>query len=583
MLICLNTGNHSSPYVTARSLVRDLAHPRSIAMAKKCIQKCINDHPKCKAAAGTGMTPIPIVPTRLIDCGTSVLTDEFLIRIVRTTITKSLETGVDNLAPVQYDYAALSYVWGKPQNSNKDMEISPCSTTKNIKDRMSSGVKMRFLPATIRDAITVTRGLGLRWLWVDAMCILQDSKEDKMNELPKMRSLYRNSYITITAASASGSEEGFLHTRKPGSHINDSVIPFITSEQGTTKVVRGKIYLSPVWTQYDESQEPINTRAWCLQERMLPTRTLVFASHTLQYRCNTETSNIGNGLCAISSSPAGPDLAPLLLSGHRGSTEAGTLNEQKLSSCWASVVTEYTARNLTVSSDKLNAVAGMAELFYLTFSSPSRYLAGIWDIRSGGLPTDSSLVAFIKGLLWFKDYNNLYTRPDQYRAPSWSWASVNGRVILESIDDRINPDRAAMHEETVEACCEVDDCSTELVDTRVMFGEVRDGVLKIRAVAVEVGIIVSNNYSKIQIPEMVWEGKVVGTAFWDAEEKRDDEERVTAVPLLCNRKAGYAEGVLLAHVGDRKWRRIGYFNSAEDSTAVVDWLDHIEVNNITVV
>ena len=82
---------------------------------------------------------------------------------------------------------------------------------------MVNSIDMAILPQSIQDAITVTRMLDLRYPWVDALCILQDSSSNKERELSRMENIYRNSYVTICAASARGCHEGFLKKRsRPG-------------------------------------------------------------------------------------------------------------------------------------------------------------------------------------------------------------------------------------------------------------------------------------------------------------------------------------------------------------------------------
>jgi hypothetical protein len=101
-------------------------------------------------------------------------------------------------------YIALSYVWGEPQAH---------STTQDRLEMYQGGIELSALPQTIRDAIRVTHSLGYRFLWIDSLCILQDSDEDKRNEIGNMRSIYSDSSLVIIAASAKKVGDGFLQTR----------------------------------------------------------------------------------------------------------------------------------------------------------------------------------------------------------------------------------------------------------------------------------------------------------------------------------------------------------------------------------
>jgi len=102
-------------------------------------------------------------------------------------------------------YAALSYIWGKPQTYRLLM-----SNIDEFKNRINS----KDLPLTIMDAVKCAHELGLRYLWVDGLCIIQDSQEDKAKEIGRKSSIYQNAHITISAAMAKSCDEGFLGTRE---------------------------------------------------------------------------------------------------------------------------------------------------------------------------------------------------------------------------------------------------------------------------------------------------------------------------------------------------------------------------------
>lgn len=103
-------------------------------------------------------------------------------------------------------YVALSYCWGGPQKVT--------TTIATLQSRIS-GLNFESLPRTLQDAITVTRLLGFKYLWVDALCIVQDSTTDKIAEINSMGNVYKNATITIAAANASSVNEGFLEKENP--------------------------------------------------------------------------------------------------------------------------------------------------------------------------------------------------------------------------------------------------------------------------------------------------------------------------------------------------------------------------------
>jgi hypothetical protein len=116
--------------------------------------------------------------------------------LVRLHISKAQERG---------QYAALSHCWGGEQ--------AAATTIANLRAQ-TQGIPTQSLRATILDAIKVTRGTGLRYLWVDTLCIVQDDSEDKHTGISTMGSIYKNATFTIAAFSAERASEGFLFNSK---------------------------------------------------------------------------------------------------------------------------------------------------------------------------------------------------------------------------------------------------------------------------------------------------------------------------------------------------------------------------------
>ena len=91
-----------------------------------------------------------------------------------------------------------------------------CQTAKTtrvtLKDRMR-GIRIETLPKSFRDAIMICRALGIRFLWIDSLCIIQQDAEDWERECSRMRDVYRNSYLTISIARSRGSSDGCFSTR----------------------------------------------------------------------------------------------------------------------------------------------------------------------------------------------------------------------------------------------------------------------------------------------------------------------------------------------------------------------------------
>jgi hypothetical protein len=179
---------------------------------------------------------------------------------------------------------------------------------------------------------------------VDALYILQDSNEDKSFEISMMEQVYRDSLVTIVAAN-SGVTQGFLQLRKmPMESFN---IPFRLSESqfGTMSVQE----LDE--REYEEFEEPINKRAWTLQESMLAQRYLIYSSHTLQWRCNACARNHGNSLHLIHYSDEEQTSRSFYTLNKPASDSEGELGR------WMRLVSIYLERSSSLFRDKLNAIS----------------------------------------------------------------------------------------------------------------------------------------------------------------------------------------------------------------------------------
>ncbi|KAF2197480.1 HET-domain-containing protein [Delitschia confertaspora ATCC 74209] len=355
---------HDNPAATEireRPLTTDIGLDSSYDFIQRCFDQCHNTHGGCTKVTG-------IFPSRLIDVGS-----QFPISGVTLYWPAEGESG---------KYAALSYCWGGQQ---------PLQTTHNTAQDFTDGIIFAQLPKTIQDAIVTTFKLGLRYIWIDCLCIIQDDPEDVTREIAKMSQIFQQAFVTISASSARNVNEGFLDPRTP--EIDSRLkLPYQTAEgsMGVVIIERPQMY-SP-------EQEPINLRAWTLQKRMLSRNILNFGSRDLWWVCQSAVVH-DNGHDTLANPPQGGH--------HLLHTNSNSLES------WRSVVQDYTSRFLTFSSDKLPAISGVAEEYAKIFSWT--YLAGLWQFC---LPSE---------LLWSKVRSDI-SRPPLQRAPSWSWASVDGEI-----------------------------------------------------------------------------------------------------------------------------------------------------------
>ena len=343
------------------------------------------------------------------------------------------------------DYAALTHCWGGGK---------PFSTSSANLALRSVAFDLAELPRTFQDAVKVTRRLGLRYLWIDSICIVQDSRDDWAKESMKMGDIYAGSSVTIAATQAPNSETGFLRDREPSVRIQ-------VADRKNRQLTFGLLPPIPhnynTWDSYppQASGARMTTRAWCFQERILSPRVLHFTKAEVvlvcrsQNKCECHQDNLSeydNNDLAYSMSPMAREL-PL---------------HTDFSNFWMSIVMDYTRGQLTVEMDRLPALAGVARR--MEKYSPGRYLAGMWE------------QGLARQLPWFcsSDYGNACRLPE-YAAPTWSWASAKGDVLPFSIHDSYPFGR-------FKPVCTVVECRCVGVDgSPGSYGQVQSGFLRVKS------------------------------------------------------------------------------------------------------
>ncbi|KAI4864563.1 HET-domain-containing protein [Hypoxylon rubiginosum] len=347
-------------------------------------QECLDTHKNCPKGK-----PESELPTRVLDLGES---EAAPIRLYEPPDGKKAA------------YASLSHCWGGKINS---------ITTEANKATRRDAMDFDDLPQNFKDAIHVTRALGIRYLWIDALCIIQDSKEDWFREAAKMQSVYAGASVVISALDAAGSTAGFLKpNRVPLAILND--------EYAVQKVFRElNDYLIEC---------PLVRRGWCMQERLLANPILHIGAEQMFWECHTEFK-CEDGRKYTGDSD-GHVMAEFLTIRKRIGVSAARRAELDFRS-WYQLLEEYSMRDFTVSSDKLPALAGAAALFKST-KPAATYVAGLWkeDVARGLLwcaHYDHMPGRKVWGIS-FSDRISVLAKPPEKRAPSWSWAALDGQI-----------------------------------------------------------------------------------------------------------------------------------------------------------
>lgn len=402
------------------------------------LQRCVKGHARCNLRG-----PEKWFPTRVLDIGVSESDDLRLIK------------GCDAL-PNQ-PYATLSHCWGLSSTSGP-----PLTTMANYQERIAK-IRMDELTNTFKDAIHITRSLGLRYLWIDSLCILQDSAGDWAHEAARMGDVYRYGFITVAATGAANGSEGCYRNRDPRQIQRTTVtVGWSKSESRQYQVVPDPDFWARKFVN-----EPLNQRGWKLQERILSPRVIHFGHTQIFWECretvacetywdglplslqqntfvNVKTLDLGDAPqdkrwpARYTSNGSGILTTiiqrvwskfmqyqwPVMF---REPTFYAAMNDTSVCRDWTTIVELYSLGTLTYSADKLVAISGVASVIVdKRADSPDEYLAGLWQ---SSLPLH---------LLWisaaYTETNSTgpETRiPRSYRdyvAPSWSWASIDGKI-----------------------------------------------------------------------------------------------------------------------------------------------------------
>ena len=378
----------------------------------------------------------------------------------------------------------------------------------------TQGLSPTELPLTIQHAIYVAGALGIDYLWVDTLCIMQDDEDDKTHNISNMDSIYKHAELTLVAAASASVAEGLVYRLLESPRR--CVMPFLNSagELGTASIDRSP----PAFN----AKHPLDRRAWTFQETLLSPRKLIFSQCELLWQCRT---------CYVALAPVSRDLSCERGYHRLPSTVFGLAQEAKPSrllkpnaDAWFDMVADYSGRALSFPEDRLPAIAGVAqELGRAWYGGRSEdYLAGLWR---------ADLAA---GLAWFRDHATEPPPPPLPRpeAPSWSWVSLACQVRFKRLKAQV---------------AVVKDCHVQPLIASAPFGRVVSGSLTLTARVVPLaGAAAALDPRKLHYDE-------------DAGDQEDPSARVLA---LVGERYGYRDRPKVALIleqigGEQAYRRRG--------------------------
>ncbi|KAF2664753.1 HET-domain-containing protein, partial [Microthyrium microscopicum] len=398
--IILKDGSKQLPWFQLRSakstaLFGNTGSDSAADWVQSRLKKCLKTHSACRAIDASRSSQKSLLPKRIID-----ITNHGSIRLKETSGERD-------------DYACLSHCWGKSK--------AFITETRSLHQYMD-GIVWNDLPKTFQEAITFLRYLKIRYIWIDSLCILQDSEEDWLEHSGSMADIYSSAFITIAATRASDGTVGLF------------------SETGEVEINNGKAKLliceQPKHAHPGEvtsDRFPLLTRGWVAQEMLLSPRVIHFCNGELVYECMHE---IMCSCCTLEDSSLGRDYgskSQIWSSAVSNSTsskhklwsststaqpvvttvsEFGTKyqSEARHFSHWRQMISKYSDLNLTYEKDRFPAMSGLARRFSSNYGTT--YAAGLW------------IENLHNDLLWVMPHRS---KPEKRKvdaqAPTWSWVS----------------------------------------------------------------------------------------------------------------------------------------------------------------
>ncbi|KAH8685846.1 heterokaryon incompatibility protein-domain-containing protein [Tricladium varicosporioides] len=464
-----------------------------MSLARGWLAKC-RKHPAClkRLAENTSFSP-----TRLI----STCQNQIRLCSSKTRPTR--------------EYATLSHCWG----GNSEILLK---LTKDTIEEYHNEIPVQKLSRTFRQAINIAQDLGIDYIWIDSLCIIQDDDDDWKQEAALMHGVYGNSFLNIAASDACDGSKGCFIER------NKSFQTFHTVRVKLGDDCNPRSYsIIPTSIFRALSKTVLASRGWCLQERLLAPRTLHFEYRQLYWECDTRQ------YCECF-----PRGIPARLRSHCFEVDRVNhdINKSRLIEDWHTILHIYTRSAFTRPSDRLIALSGVIRKIELQTADICYF--GIWRKD------------FEYNLMWTV---RKLTVLDNYRAPSWSWASVDGPYDKPQIlhDAKCIAHFLHVDKEPVEYDAEQDPCCGQL---KMSCQSMIELVYSDTTQPILTHSIPQYNYSKWRLRSAP--KTIEGDARWSCDSYPND----TSVYFLPVWFYHSVHGLLLASTGKKgQYRRVASF------------------------
>jgi hypothetical protein len=489
------------------------------SLARDWLKQCQTCHSECQNVSRVKN----FVPARLLDISTGLEGTVTSIRLLATSTTSKNDQKVA--------YLALSHCWGGIETTTLKMSTLAAFQT---------SIPLSSLPKNFLDAAIITVKLGFKYLWIDSLCIIQDSLLDQAREIPTMGSVYGCAVLTIAALGAENSHGGCFTTRNPLSFV-----PALLRDGDSS--TRDQVW---AWSQklrdpsaQGPTRQPLHKRGWVVQERALAPRTLSFGKDVVYWDCLNGVASeavpeikneFANGLkIALMQCSAGkekgweqcklkhPELRETI-----NKTNCGfTLGE----SFWWDIVHEYSTSKLTYPRDKWNAISALA--MRAEDATKQVLYHGLWECN------------FFEESLWKCDQPGQRIDPADLDVPTWSWLSVDAPVHNKQ---RFNYDISFNKVATV----------TKPPLTRYS----ADGLGRLKTLIIQ-GRLLSISWSTFRNKY-----RQMGYSFRFTDppilHKSKCDWRLFAIPMVVDKKGGFEAYGLVVRPNDASnisWARVGFW------------------------